>query len=102
MIRRPPRSTLFPYTTLFRSRLIAEREIVGAVEPLDPVHPRLIAMAVGAQGVPAPHGDVGVLARLERPGPPVDVELLRRVDGDEGEGLLLGEAAVLDRLRRLE
>src|SRR3712207_7434379 len=26
MIRRPPRSTLFPYTTLFRSRL------VGAVE----------------------------------------------------------------------
>src|SRR5256885_8814211 len=26
MIRRPPRSTLFPYTTLFRSRLIASRE----------------------------------------------------------------------------
>src|SRR5260370_35222500 len=24
MIRRPPRSTLFPYTTLFRSELIAE------------------------------------------------------------------------------
>src|SRR2546430_9024053 len=24
MIRRPPRSTLFPYTTLFRSTLIAE------------------------------------------------------------------------------
>src|SRR3712207_8585083 len=24
MIRRPPRSTLFPYTTLFRSRAIAE------------------------------------------------------------------------------
>src|SRR3712207_6921553 len=27
MIRRPPRSTLFPYTTLFRSR--AERRAVG-------------------------------------------------------------------------
>src|SRR5690349_23185049 len=26
MIRRPPRSTLFPYTTLFRS-LLAEREV---------------------------------------------------------------------------
>src|SRR3712207_9574610 len=26
MIRRPPRSTLFPYTTLFRSRWIAYRE----------------------------------------------------------------------------
>src|SRR5690348_17692774 len=25
MIRRPPRSTLFPYTTLFRSRLVFER-----------------------------------------------------------------------------
>src|SRR5258708_11066323 len=25
MIRRPPRSTLFPYTTLFRSRSTAER-----------------------------------------------------------------------------
>src|SRR3712207_8418059 len=24
MIRRPPRSTLFPYTTLFRSRLLVE------------------------------------------------------------------------------
>src|SRR2546421_9468948 len=38
MIRRPPRSTLFPYTTLFRSR----------VEPItnpvtgDEVHPRLL------------------------------------------------------------
>src|SRR2546426_8830306 len=25
MIRRPPRSTLFPYTTLFRSRVVAAR-----------------------------------------------------------------------------
>src|SRR2546422_6039482 len=31
MIRRPPRSTLFPYTTLFRSRL----------DPLDPWSARL-------------------------------------------------------------
>src|SRR3989454_3398503 len=33
MIRRPPRSTLFPYTTLFRSRLAevrAEDEVLGA------------------------------------------------------------------------
>src|SRR3989442_12126142 len=29
MIRRPPRSTLFPYTTLFRSAL--NREIIGAL-----------------------------------------------------------------------
>src|SRR5258707_13722547 len=32
MIRRPPRSTLFPYTTLFRSvGVLIDREIVGAV-----------------------------------------------------------------------
>src|SRR2546421_1750088 len=30
MIRRPPRSTLFPYTTLFRSSVIATR---GAIIP---------------------------------------------------------------------
>src|SRR3712207_9493974 len=30
MIRRPPRSTLFPYTTLFRSRADAARQLVAA------------------------------------------------------------------------
>src|SRR2546429_6506016 len=29
MIRRPPRSTLFPYTTLFRSRFLTEVRISG-------------------------------------------------------------------------
>src|SRR5256885_3478116 len=32
MIRRPPRSTLFPYTTLFRSLAQAVRERVGVVD----------------------------------------------------------------------
>src|SRR2546425_6571416 len=33
MIRRPPRSTLFPYTTLFRSTSRAhERDILGALD----------------------------------------------------------------------
>src|SRR2546430_8005839 len=31
MIRRPPRSTLFPYTTLFRSVTFANQETTGAV-----------------------------------------------------------------------
>src|SRR3712207_7366017 len=31
MIRRPPRSTLFPYTTLFRSDLADERRVVEAL-----------------------------------------------------------------------
>src|SRR5215813_14809650 len=33
MIRRPPRSTLFPYTTLFRSRVPAVRESTRAARP---------------------------------------------------------------------
>src|SRR2546430_4478221 len=31
MIRRPPRSTLFPYTTLFRSRRAEEKEAIVRV-----------------------------------------------------------------------
>src|SRR2546430_9958318 len=38
MIRRPPRSTLFPYTTLFRSL----RSLIGR-ERQDPVHERIAA-----------------------------------------------------------
>src|SRR5260221_8667318 len=33
MIRRPPRSTLFPYTTLFRSKVLAELERFTARYP---------------------------------------------------------------------
>src|SRR3712207_8090271 len=33
MIRRPPRSTLFPYTTLFRSRFHLRLEVRKAPEP---------------------------------------------------------------------
>src|SRR2546422_8236112 len=29
MIRRPPRSTLFPYTTLFRSRVLREVDLIA-------------------------------------------------------------------------
>src|SRR3712207_7703262 len=34
MIRRPPRSTLFPYTTLFRSGRLVERRARALVAPL--------------------------------------------------------------------
>src|SRR5690242_20805488 len=35
MIRRPPRSTLFPYTTLFRSRHLRPGESLGEQDPQD-------------------------------------------------------------------
>src|SRR2546422_7679945 len=39
MIRRPPRSTLFPYTTLFRSLLHAQAaHEFGAAHLLEPAH----------------------------------------------------------------
>src|SRR2546426_2158776 len=55
MIRRPPRSTLFPYTTLFRSRLPPDRDrlrTAGAGGRADRV-----ARAVGSDVVgPGRHG----------------------------------------------
>src|SRR5256885_12584060 len=36
MIRRPPRSTLFPYTTLFRSEVVLESRLRAALERLNP------------------------------------------------------------------
>src|SRR5256884_1902996 len=36
MIRRPPRSTLFPYTTLFRSDLDLRRALLGKLESAAP------------------------------------------------------------------
>src|SRR3712207_7821256 len=44
MIRRPPRSTLFPYTTLFRSRLA--RTAVDALVGVDVHHPVALVDAV--------------------------------------------------------
>src|SRR5689334_24141298 len=65
MIRRPPRSTLFPYTTLFRS---------GVLEP-------------GADHLAGPedralHGDPAVDADVEAVGDHRDVELRRQPSGD--------------------
>src|SRR5256885_7066459 len=54
MIRRPPRSTLFPYTTLFRSRREEARDDLSRSSEAHPERPGLsadqrCARAVGAQ-----------------------------------------------------
>src|SRR3712207_7172670 len=46
MIRRPPRSTLFPYTTLFRSRIILNLREQGAPLP-EAEGPRVFIAPVG-------------------------------------------------------
>src|SRR5256885_4710461 len=55
MIRRPPRSTLFPYTTLFRSRGSALRDsrVVGLGSPRRRAEP---GSAFGHSDVPEPRG----------------------------------------------
>src|SRR5258708_24748037 len=57
MIRRPPRSTLFPYTTLFRSP--APRALAGSV----PARSRTLGVQVGLPVRPAGF-DPAVTARL--------------------------------------
>src|SRR3712207_7561218 len=47
MIRRPPRSTLFPYTTLFRSPGVGVAVVAEAVELL----PAVPAVPAGDEGV---------------------------------------------------
>src|SRR2546422_2547055 len=68
MIRRPPRSTLFPYTTLFRSRLQlgvpAGRRIVRGDQHLDVRVDAVVlhapAVLVEVERVPG-HGDGGTV-----------------------------------------
>src|SRR5256886_4175902 len=63
MIRRPPRSTLFPYTTLFRSHGDVVR---GALPALDTVVEREIQRAIG------PAHDALVLIVADRTGGHLD------------------------------
>src|SRR3712207_7744974 len=59
MIRRPPRSTLFPYTTLFRSTRVV------VVEPNERRRARAAAYGFGVAGLDGEHDTV--LAALEGP-----------------------------------
>src|SRR3712207_8107885 len=61
MIRRPPRSTLFPYTTLFRSRGRVRLRWFGAGPPRDPLPRR--------EGRPRGEGrELRLAPRRRRPG----------------------------------
>src|SRR3712207_8578440 len=74
MIRRPPRSTLFPYTTLFRSPAGGLRDVVaGRAHLALPLpgqvrgrvrHRRPVRLRVGAERVAAVVGDVQPLVTV--------------------------------------
>src|SRR5256885_17181291 len=80
MIRRPPRSTLFPYTTLFRSALVL------AVHPAD------------AQGLPYQDPSLSVERRID--------DLLSRMTLEEKVGQMLclwqGQGAITERDGRFD
>src|SRR3712207_7352196 len=57
MIRRPPRSTLFPYTTLFRSQGDLLELTIHQPAPLDQLGRELLADESGSAGDQDTHGD---------------------------------------------
>src|SRR5256885_15670239 len=63
MIRRPPRSTLFPYTTLFRSRTDAFLDVIQ-FPVLLPVHQDAAIGIAGEHGIP--HFLINLWALLAR------------------------------------
>src|SRR2546427_8445252 len=78
MIRRPPRSTLFPYTTLFRSRDVGVADRPVHPEPVSGV--RLEVEVAPAIHLPAPHD--GLATHLAAPDP------VERLVGVERVGVL--------------
>src|SRR2546422_6911757 len=103
MIRRPPRSTLFPYTTLFRSGdLRADAETEAAA------HGRAVVRSPEANvRVRALRDVLAVLVRdahvieADRARPPHAVDaLVELVEVDRAGALVLGQLAGVERLRR--
>src|SRR2546427_8161870 len=81
MIRRPPRSTLFPYTTLFRSILERLAQPFTAVDHAQ--HPSVEAQPAGHQVLEELSADRGVLRRAE-PDPQRGLAPVRRdAEGDD-------------------
>src|SRR3712207_7082311 len=69
MIRRPPRSTLFPYTTLFRSVGAGRRDPEPALERTEPgpqqPGPQLVPLAALRVGQGEPEEGPGAVPRSE-------------------------------------
>src|SRR3712207_8739436 len=70
MIRRPPRSTLFPYTTLFRSRVLSEGSFALMTRPVAPAwedgyaYGLFVREVDGATEIGHPGGMVGYFASM--------------------------------------
>src|SRR3989442_10188186 len=86
MIRRPPRSTLFPYTTLFRSAPLDETQLGETLYV--PVHVLVIALQAPGKFV---HGKRSVCAQPLEQGPACGRERAQeQLQVDEGQHVLRG------------
>src|SRR2546425_6744531 len=64
MIRRPPRSTLFPYTTLFRSVVVRLVNLIGALHVAVEDFPRKLNQSrMGDPGAVMSEHDLSLLVR---------------------------------------
>src|SRR5258707_6433450 len=94
MIRRPPRSTLFPYTTLFRSLGAASISLLGVVRApfasilAAPENPWVARALHSVFGVALPEETVKILVI-------VAVSVRRRPFADPMDTVVYGVAAVL-------
>src|SRR2546428_3157581 len=69
MIRRPPRSTLFPYTTLFRSLAFGlDHIIISTDRPKDPQASRYLENTASTRGKPSITAEAGHPGTVETDG----------------------------------
>ena len=101
MIRRPPRSTLFPYTTLFRSERVGCVEVLkgqqgrGKVLPQGGAQPCDMTAAVPDQRLV---GARGQLDRLTQVGVLSDRSMVRSVQADDlGQQVRIGRIGLSSR-----
>src|SRR3712207_1515255 len=102
MIRRPPRSTLFPYTTLFRSGDGAGDRLA---DPPGRVRRELVAAPVVELLDRADQAERALLDQVEEREPAAEVALRDRDDKAQvglDHVLLRGHVATLDPLRELD
>src|SRR3989449_10253601 len=106
MIRRPPRSTLFPYTTLFRSVVGLEAERVETLDQqvvLGEARHRIVAHEAGD----GPGREAGVeeddrVGGADEPAGNGDLDPLARELAVEEPRALKAQEAVLQRVQRLD
>src|SRR3989449_4090546 len=80
MIRRPPRSTLFPYTTLFRSHFSrSERRLARLSPALAPLAPLVSEAAEGFAPLAAARGVTLCTELTDGVVAPVDADALRQM-----------------------